>query len=68
MIMKLQHEPVVFDSFAPEYAHAGPHQIRAAAGVAKGAYVLADAAGGKPEVILIGTGSEVACAWTPTRS
>ncbi len=30
-----------------------------AAGVAKGAYVLADAKPGKPEVILIGTGSEV---------
>jgi transketolase len=30
-----------------------------AAGVAKGAYVLSDAPGGKPEVILIGTGSEV---------
>jgi transketolase len=28
-------------------------------GVAKGAYVLADAPGGKPDVILIGTGSEV---------
>jgi transketolase len=31
----------------------------AAAGVAKGAYVLADAPGGKPDAILIGTGSEV---------
>jgi transketolase len=31
----------------------------AAAGTAKGAYVLADAPGGKPDVILIGTGSEV---------
>src|SRR5262249_19900301 len=30
-----------------------------AAGVAKGGYVLADAAGGKPDVILIATGSEV---------
>ena len=30
-----------------------------AAGVAKGAYVLSDAPGGKPDVILIGTGSEV---------
>ena len=30
-----------------------------ATGVAKGAYVLADAPGGKPDVILIGTGSEV---------
>src|SRR5262245_2437430 len=31
----------------------------AAAGVARGAYVLADAPGGAPELILIGTGSEV---------
>ena len=31
----------------------------AASGVAKGAYVLADAADKKPDVILIGTGSEV---------
>jgi transketolase len=30
-----------------------------ASGLAKGAYVLADAEGGAPEVILIGTGSEV---------
>jgi transketolase len=30
-----------------------------AAGLARGAYVLADAEGGDPEVILIGTGSEV---------
>jgi transketolase len=30
-----------------------------AAGLHKGAYVLADAPGGKPEVILLGTGSEV---------
>jgi len=31
----------------------------AASGVAKGAYVLADADGGKPEVILLGTGTEL---------
>ncbi|HUY36232.1 MAG TPA: transketolase [Pirellulales bacterium] len=30
-----------------------------AAGLARGAYVLADAPGGKPELILIGTGSEL---------
>ena len=30
-----------------------------ASGVAKGAYVLSDAPGGKPDLILIGTGSEV---------
>lgn len=33
-----------------------------AAGTAKGAYVLADAADGKPEVIVIGTGSELVIA------
>ena len=33
-----------------------------AAGVARGAYVLADAPDGKPEVILIATGSEIALA------
>jgi transketolase len=31
-----------------------------AAGLAKGGYVLADAAGGKPEVLLLGTGTEIA--------
>jgi transketolase len=39
-----------------------PHLDRAGAknpGVARGAYVLADAEGGSPDVILIGTGSEV---------
>jgi transketolase len=40
-----------------------PHLDRSKAvepGVARGAYILADAEGGDPEVILIGTGSEVA--------
>jgi len=36
--------------------------LGAAAGTAKGGYVLADAAGGAPEVILVATGSEVALA------
>ena len=34
--------------------------MRRPPGVARGAYVMADAEGGKPAVILIGTGSEVA--------
>ena len=34
-------------------------RFAAAAGVARGGYVLRDAAGGAPQVILIGTGSEV---------
>ncbi len=37
-------------------------EVSSAAGVAKGGYVLADATGGKPEVILIATGSEVSLA------
>lgn len=35
-------------------------QFGAASGVAQGGYVLADAADGNPDVILVGTGSEVA--------
>ncbi|SEL09415.1 transketolase [Blastococcus sp. DSM 46786] len=34
-------------------------QLGSAEGVARGAYVLAEASGGSPEVILMGTGSEV---------
>ncbi|WP_370771080.1 transketolase [Actinomadura roseirufa] len=37
-------------------------EIASADGAARGGYVLADAAGGRPEVILIATGSEVALA------
>ncbi|MCA9267574.1 MAG: transketolase, partial [Planctomycetales bacterium] len=37
-------------------------KFASAAGVAQGAYVLADAADGKPDVILIGTGSELSLA------
>ena len=39
-----------------------------AAGARQGGYVLADAADGKPEVILIGTGSELSLSSAPTRS
>jgi transketolase len=41
-----------------------PGAFGAAAGVARGAYVLAEADGGAPQVILIGTGSEVQLALT----
>jgi transketolase len=37
----------------------GPQQLASAEGTARGGYVFAEAAGGKPDVILIGTGSEV---------
>ena len=37
-------------------------KLGSAQGARKGAYTLVDAAGGQPEIILIGTGSEVALA------
>lgn len=37
-------------------------KVGAASGVARGAYVISDAAGGPPQVVLIATGSEVALA------
>jgi transketolase len=37
------------------------NKYASASGVARGAYVLADAPGGNPEVILIASGSEVSC-------
>ena len=54
------------DADAPAPSHAslsGLYAVNlflAGVGVARGAYVLADAQSGKPTVILIGTGSEVA--------
>ena len=60
VIMQLQHEPVGARPDAPGAADPRPHaSTRSAAGVAQGAYVLADAPGGKPEVLLLATGSEV---------
>ena len=48
------------DPFPPGAADPRPlAQLAPASGVAKGAYVLADAADGKPDVILLATGSEV---------
>jgi transketolase len=59
VIMQLKHEPaaiVLTRQALPTYDRS---KYASASGVAKGGYVLADAPGGKPEVILIGTGSEV---------
>jgi transketolase len=59
IIAKLQHEPVVLALTRQNLPTFDRTKYGAASGTAKGAYVLADAPGGKPEVILIGTGSEV---------
>jgi transketolase len=59
VILQHQHGPctlVLTRQAMPTYDRT---KYAPASGVAKGAYVLADAAGGKPEVILMASGSEV---------
>ena len=59
VIMKLHHEPAVLVLTRQALPTLDRSKYASAAGVAKGGYVLADAPGGKPEVLLIATGSEV---------
>ncbi len=59
VIMRLKHEPVALALTRQPLPTLDRTKYGAAAGLAKGAYILADADGGKPQVILIGTGSEV---------
>jgi transketolase len=60
VIMKLHHEPAALILTRQALPTIDRGKYAPAAGVARGAYVLADAPGGKPEVLLLGTGSEVA--------
>jgi len=53
-----QNVPVLDRSASPEQVRAG-EGLAGAQGTARGGYVLAEAAGGEPAVILIATGSEV---------
>jgi len=59
VIMQFRHEPVALILSRQNMPTLDRTRYGSAAGVAKGAYILADAPGGKPDVILIGTGSEV---------
>jgi transketolase len=59
LIMQLKHEPVVLILTRQDLPTLDRNKYGAASGVAKGAYVLADAEGGKPDVLLLATGSEV---------
>src|SRR5271154_686654 len=59
LVMQLKHEPAVLVLTRQNLPTVDRTKYAPASGLAKGAYVLADAAGGKPEAILIGTGSEV---------
>jgi transketolase len=61
-IMQLRHQPAVLALSRQPLPTLDRSKYASASGVAHGAYVLADAPGGKPEVILIATGSEVSLA------
>jgi transketolase len=57
--MKLQHQPAVLVLTRQPIPTFDRKRYAAASGVARGAYVLADDPAGKPEVLLLATGSEV---------
>jgi transketolase len=59
VIMALQHEPAVLVLSRQAVPTFDRTKYAPASGVAKGGYILADAPDGKPEVILMGTGTEV---------
>jgi transketolase len=59
VIMQLRKEPAVLVLTRQALPTIDRTKYAAASGVAKGAYVLADASGGKPDAILMATGSEV---------
>jgi transketolase len=61
-ILQLRHKPAVLILSRQALPTIDRAKYASAAGVAKGAYVLADAPAGNPEVILIASGSEVAVA------
>ena len=59
VIMQLKKEPAVLVLTRQALPTIDRSKYAAASGVAKGAYILADAPDGKPEAMLMGTGSEV---------
>jgi transketolase len=60
LTLGLRHEPVALILSRQALPTLDRAKYAPASGLAKGAYVLADAPAGSPEVLLIGTGSEVA--------
>jgi transketolase len=61
-ILQLRHQPAVMALSRQALPTLDRTKYASASGVSRGAYVLADAPGGKPEVILIASGSEVGLA------
>ncbi len=58
-IMQLRHQPAAIALSRQPLPTFDRGRYASAAGVARGAYVMADAPGGPPEIILIASGSEV---------
>ena len=58
-IMQLRHQPAAIALSRQPLPTFDRRKYASAAGAARGAYVMADAAGGPPEIILIASGSEV---------
>jgi transketolase len=61
-VMQLRHEPAVLVLSRQALPTVDRSVLAPASGLVQGAYVLADAEGGDPDVILLATGSEVALA------
>ncbi|MCK6556451.1 transketolase [Candidatus Binatia bacterium] len=61
-VMQLRHQPAVLALSRQPLPTLDRTKYAPASGVARGAYVLADAAGGSPEVIVVATGSELSLA------
>jgi len=61
-VMQLRHQPAVLALSRQPLPTLDRRIYAPATGVARGAYVLADAPGGNPEVILIASGSELSLA------
>jgi len=59
IIAQLQHSPAALVLTRQAMPTFDRTKYAPASGVAKGAYILADAPGGKPDLILLGTGSEL---------
>jgi transketolase len=61
-VMRLTHEPAVLVLSRQALPTLDRSRYAAASGLSRGAYVLGDAPGGNPEVILMASGSEVSLA------
>jgi len=61
-VMQLRHQPAVLVVSRQPLPTLDRNKYASAAGVGRGAYVLADAPGSNPEIIFIATGSEVSLA------